>query len=114
MDVDNMQRDSRYDILFEPVRIGPLTARNRFYQVPHCTGAGRNHPNTAAEIRAVNAEGGWAVVSTEQCDIHYSADMRSQTRLWTEADIPPAAWDALVSLPYSVEDPEAERDYKPG
>ena len=83
-----MSRDPRYDILLEPVRIGPLTARNRFYQVPHCTGSGRNHPNTAAEIRAVNAEGGWAVVSTEQCDIHYTGDMRSQTRLWTEQDIP--------------------------
>src|SRR3546814_8312473 len=27
-------RDPRYDILFEPVQIGPVTARNRFYQVP--------------------------------------------------------------------------------
>ena len=26
-----MGRDPRYDILFEPVRIGPLTVRNRFY-----------------------------------------------------------------------------------
>ncbi len=34
-----MARDPRYDILFEPVRIGPVTARNRFYQVPHCTGS---------------------------------------------------------------------------
>ena len=31
-------RDPRHDILFEPVRIGPKTLRNRFYQVPHCTG----------------------------------------------------------------------------
>jgi dimethylamine/trimethylamine dehydrogenase len=29
---------SGYDILFEPVRIGPVTAKNLFYQVPHCTG----------------------------------------------------------------------------
>ncbi len=29
-----MTRDPRYDILFEPVRIGPKTAKNRFYQVP--------------------------------------------------------------------------------
>ncbi len=28
-------RDPEYDILFEPVRIGPLTAKNRFFQVPH-------------------------------------------------------------------------------
>ena len=34
------KRDPRYDILFEPVQIGPVTAKNRFYQVPHCTGLG--------------------------------------------------------------------------
>ena len=28
-------RDSRFDVLFEPVKIGPVTAPNRFYQVPH-------------------------------------------------------------------------------
>ena len=33
-------RDPEYDILFEPVRIGPLTAKNRFFQVPHCNGMG--------------------------------------------------------------------------
>ena len=82
------QQADPYAVLFEPVKIGPLTARNRFYQVPHCTGAGRNYPSVSAHIRATNAEGGWAVVSTEQCDIHYSADMRAQVRLWNEADIP--------------------------
>jgi hypothetical protein len=33
-----MTRDLRYGILFEPVKIGPVTAKNRFYQVPHCCG----------------------------------------------------------------------------
>ena len=33
------QASDRYAILFEPVRIGPVT-RNRFYQVPHCNGIG--------------------------------------------------------------------------
>ena len=37
-------RDPRYDILFEPLKIGPVTAPNRFYQVPHCTGMGNMHP----------------------------------------------------------------------
>ena len=27
-----------YEILFEPVKIGPVTAPNRFYQVPHANG----------------------------------------------------------------------------
>ena len=29
-----MIRPERYDVLFEPVRIGPVTTKNRFYQVP--------------------------------------------------------------------------------
>ena len=33
-----MPRDPRYDILFEPVRIGPVTAPNRFYQTPRRCG----------------------------------------------------------------------------
>ncbi len=85
---ESLKTDNAYAVLFEPVKIGPVTARNRFYQVPHCTGAGRNYPSVAAHIRGVNAEGGWAVVSTEQCDIHHTADMRAQVRLWSEADIP--------------------------
>jgi dimethylamine/trimethylamine dehydrogenase len=28
-----MTGNSRYEVLFEPVRIGPVTAQNRFYQV---------------------------------------------------------------------------------
>ena len=35
-----MGRDPRHDVLFEPVRIGPKTLRNRFYQSPHCTSFG--------------------------------------------------------------------------
>ena len=43
-----MSRDPRYDILFESVAIGPVTARNRFYQVPHCNGMGHPMPNSVA------------------------------------------------------------------
>ena len=46
-----MARDPRYDILFEPVQIGPVTARNRFYQVPHCCGMGFNWPQAHAKSR---------------------------------------------------------------
>jgi len=45
-------RDSRYDILFEPMTIGPLTSNNPFYQVPHCNGGGYRDPSAAAEMRA--------------------------------------------------------------
>ncbi len=85
-----MTRDPRYDILFEPVQLGPVTARNRFYQVPHCAGMGHTKPHTAAAMRGAKAEGGWAVVSTEECEIHHTSDVSpySEQRLWDDSDIP--------------------------
>ena len=61
-----MARDPRYDILFEPLRIGPVTTKNRFFQVPHCTGMGYLRPRMLAELRAMKAEGGWGVVCTDR------------------------------------------------
>ncbi len=86
-----MARDPRYDILFEPVKIGPVTARNRFYQAPHCNGMGRTHPTAMAVMRGVKAEGGWAVVCTEQCDIHPTSETTREIRLWDDRDIPALA-----------------------
>ncbi|HTS94623.1 MAG TPA: NAD(P)-binding protein [Stellaceae bacterium] len=83
-----MPRDPRYDVLFEPVRIGPVTARNRFYQVPHCNGMGRAFPTPMAVMRGIKAEGGWAVVCTEQCDVHPSGSTLKEIRLWDAQDIP--------------------------
>ena len=83
-----MARDPRYDILFEPMQIGPVTARNRFYQVPHCNGMGHAMPNSVAAMRGMKAEGGWAVVATEECDIHASSDVlpHPEARLWDKED----------------------------
>jgi dimethylamine/trimethylamine dehydrogenase len=51
-------RDPRFDPLFQPLKIGPVTAPNRFWQVPHCTGMGSQHPaNMAAMAEAVHAHG---------------------------------------------------------
>jgi len=84
-----MPRDPRYDILFEPVRIGPKTAKNRFYQVPHCTGMGSGYPHTLAAMRGMKAAGGWAVVNTEYCSIHPTSDDTpfAHCRLWNDDDI---------------------------
>lgn len=84
-----MGRDPRYDILFEPVKIGPVTAKNRFYQVPHCTGMGWKRPQYVAAMRGVKAEGGWGVVNTEYNSIHQSSDdLPSQSAtLWDDGDI---------------------------
>ncbi len=83
-------RDPRYDILFEPVKIGPVTARNRFYQVPHCNGMGHQYPSSMAEMRGVKAEGGWAVINTEECEIDYTSERGGaiESRLWDDYDIP--------------------------
>ncbi|GAB5471173.1 MAG: NAD(P)-binding protein [Rhodospirillales bacterium] len=85
-----MSRDPRYDILFEPVKIGPVTTKNRFYQVPHCNGMGRLHPDSMIAMRGTKAEGGWGIVSTEQCDFHPTADTTAycETRLWGDMDVP--------------------------
>ena len=85
-----MSRDPRFDILFEPVEIGPVTAKNRFYQVPHCNGMGRLYPDSMIAMRGMKAEGGWGIVATEQCDFHPTADVTSycETRLWHDQDIP--------------------------
>ncbi len=83
-------RDPRYDILFEPMSIGPVTAKNRFYQVPHCNGGGYRDPSAAAEMRGIKAQGGWGVVFTEQCEIHHSSEITPyiELRLWDDRDIP--------------------------
>ncbi len=84
-----MSRNPRYDILFEPVRIGPVTAPNRFYQAPHALGTGNQMPNTRAAMREVRAEGGWGVVNTGYCSIHPSSDDSPlpYCRLWDDEDI---------------------------
>ncbi|MGD8838459.1 MAG: NAD(P)-binding protein [Gammaproteobacteria bacterium] len=83
-----MPRNPRYDILFEPLRIGPVVAPNRFYQTPHATGMGRMMPNASATLRGIKAEGGWGVVCTEYCSIHPSADETpyAYLSLWDEED----------------------------
>ena len=84
-----MGRDPRYDILFEPITIGPKVARNRLWQAPHCMGGGAERPGFQAEHRAIKAEGGWAVVGTEYTAIApESEDMpRIAGRLWDRGDV---------------------------
>ncbi|MGE0211740.1 MAG: FAD-dependent oxidoreductase [Parvibaculaceae bacterium] len=84
-----MPRNPRYDILFEPVRIGPVTAPNRFYQVPHSSGMTNANPRVRAAFRETKAEGGWGVICTGACSIHPSADDSPfpNATLWDDADI---------------------------
>ena len=82
--------NNNYDILFEPIQIGPVTAPNRFYQVPHCNGLGYKMPKALAAMRGMKAEGGWGVVCTEETQIHHSSDQTPyiEGRNWDDNDIP--------------------------
>lgn len=81
--------DPNHEILFEPVRIGPKTLRNRFYQVPHCSGFGTEKPWTQAAHRGVKAEGGWAAVCTEYAPFSPDSDEAPliAARFWDEDDM---------------------------
>ncbi len=87
------RRDPRYDVLFEPVKIGPKTAKNRFYQVPHCNGGGYRDPSAVVEMRRTKAEGGWGVIFTEQTEIHQTSEITPfiEQHLWDDRDIPALA-----------------------
>ncbi|MFZ2501278.1 MAG: NAD(P)-binding protein [Nocardioides sp.] len=88
-----MARDPRYDVLFEPVQIGPLTTKNRFFQVPHCNGMGYRDPSAQAAMRRIKAEGGWSVVCTEQVEVHPTSDITPfiELRIWDDQDLPALA-----------------------
>ena len=79
----------RYQILFEPVTIGPVIAPNRFYQVPHASGMTEANPRVRAAFRETKAEGGWGVVSTGAVSTHPSSDDSPLpfARLWDDNDI---------------------------
>ncbi len=81
---------TRFDVLFESVKIGPVTAPNRFYQVPHCNALGHLRPRAEAENRRVKAQGGWGVICTQEVEIHPSSEISpfAEGRLWDDADIP--------------------------
>ncbi|MGC8471739.1 MAG: NADH:flavin oxidoreductase, partial [Acidimicrobiales bacterium] len=83
-------REQRFDVLFEPVQLGPVRTKNRFVQVPHCNGMGYRDPSAHAAMRRVKAEGGWSVVCTEQVEIHPTSDITPfiELRLWDDGDIP--------------------------
>ena len=84
-----MARNPRFDVLFDPIRIGPVTAPNRFYQVPHASGMTNTLPNVRSSFREIKAEGGWGVVCTGAVSLHPSSDDSPLpfASLWDERDI---------------------------
>jgi dimethylamine/trimethylamine dehydrogenase len=84
-----MGRNPRYDPLFEPMSIGPKTAKNRFFQVPHASGMTNAAPHVRAAFRGMKAEGGWGVVCTGACSVDPTSDDSPFpfASLWDAADI---------------------------
>ncbi|MBI1417872.1 MAG: NAD(P)-binding protein [Limimaricola sp.] len=84
-----MPRNPRYDVLFEPVRIGPKVAKNRFFQVPHASGMTNAAPHVRAAFRGMKAEGGWGVVCTGACSVDPSSDDSPFpfATMWDETDV---------------------------
>lgn len=84
-----MSRDPRYDILFDRVQIGPVTAKNRFYSVPHASGMGDYYPQANAAFRGTKAAGGWGTVCVEETEIHPTTDILPyiMPRMMEDSDI---------------------------
>ena len=84
-----MSIPNRYQVLFEPVKIGPVVAPNRFYCVPHATGHSPLMPNGAIGIREMKARGGWGVVSMQLAEIDPTSDISNLPleKLWDETDV---------------------------
>ncbi|MEM8813736.1 MAG: NAD(P)-binding protein [Pseudomonadota bacterium] len=87
--MDTSPVDPRYAPLFEPIRIGPVTAPNRFYAVPHATGHSPLMPNGSIGMRAMKAEGGWGVVCMQLAEIDPTSDISNlpTEKLWDETDV---------------------------
>ncbi|MDB4198373.1 NAD-binding protein [Ascidiaceihabitans sp.] len=73
--MDISKTDERYKVLFEPVKIGPVTAPNRFYAVPHATGHSPLMRNGSHAMRTTKAEGGWGTVCMQLAEIDPTSDI---------------------------------------
>lgn len=81
--------DPRYAPLFEPLKIGPVTAPNRLVSMPHAIGHSYLMPNGAIGIRETRAEGGWGIVAMQLSEIDPTSDLSGlpYERLWDEGDV---------------------------
>ena len=81
--------DPRYAPLFQPLKIGPVTAPNRFVSMPHALGHSYLMPNGAIGIRETRAEGGWGIVAMQLSEIDPTSDLSGlpYERLWDDGDV---------------------------
>ncbi len=78
-----------FKILFEPVKIGPVTAPNRFFAVPHATGHSPLMPNGSIAMREMKAMGGWGTVCMQLAEIDPTSDICDLPieKFWDDQDI---------------------------
>ena len=62
----------KFDRLFEPLQVGPVTVRNRIFQPAHCNGYGEGYRHAC--FRAEKAKGGFGLLITESASVHPSSD----------------------------------------
>lgn len=81
--------EGQYDILFEPLKIGPVTAPNRFVMMPYANGHSYLMPNGAMGIREMRAEGGWGIIGMQLSEIDPTSDLSGlpYERLWDDGDV---------------------------
>ena len=87
--LDCSQTDARYKLLFEPIKIGPVTAPNRFYAVPHATGHSPLMRNGSHAMRTMKAEGGWGTVCMQLAEIDPTSDICDlpMEKFWDAQDV---------------------------
>ena len=70
--------------LFSPLKVGPLTLRNRIVNTAHGTGFTKNHVFTDQHVHyyAERARGGVAMVITESASVHPTSNIGAQDTLW--------------------------------
>ena len=78
-----------YKVLFESVKIGPVTAPNRFFAVPHATGHLPLMPNGSIAMREMKAMGGWGTVCMQLAEIDPTSDICDLPieKFWDDQDI---------------------------
>jgi dimethylamine/trimethylamine dehydrogenase len=90
-------RPPEHDLLFDQIRVGPVVAPNRLWQVPHCTGFGARYPRSQAAFRAAKARGGWGAVFTEYTSIDPSSSDAPWVNgtIWDDGDV--ARWQLMTA-----------------
>ncbi len=88
-ETEQLRCEEHHKILFSPIRLGPVTAPNRFSVQPYASGHSYLMPNGAAGVREVRAEGGWGIVNMQLSEIDPTSDLSGlpYERLWDDGDV---------------------------